>query len=521
MRKMLLVVCVIFLLGGIILGCSNQSTGNDKSTEEPKAQSSNTSSTEQGETEATVDLSEKLDMTWMVRAFQGGGWPEDHAMIQALNEKFNVNLTIQWVPAANYQEKLNVMAASNDFPDLFYVLSNEFNKWKTQGIFLDMQPLLPQYPNLAAIPEEPLKKLNPSGHTYGLPYYLTEARDSLSIREDWLTKLNLKTPTTLDELYDVAKAFATEDPDNNGQRDTVGISFYIDSATSRIMEAEHIMAGFGLGNQWFEQDGKLIPYQTQVEEWKGFLSYMHRAYTEGVLDKDFAINKIRAVLEKFEGNKIGISYLNPNQWDESINKVTQLDPNAVVTTFAPPQGATGLTGTWTLALVDKYVINNKIDAKKQQRILMMLDYFLSPEGSDFIKHGIEGVHYKKISDDQYEKLEAADKDRQNLLNNWVYRPFDPGIQMYKWEDPSKHAMIRSMFDVNEAHKWTNPGAGLESETMNRSGANIDMKFMEAVTKIIMGQQPVESIEKASEEWLANGGDKIIEEINASYNNTKN
>lgn len=500
MKKVLSAGIALLLPLSIAFGCSNQPNNGNAA---------------EGQAAASGDMSEKLQITWMVRAFQGGGWPEKHPMIQALNEKFNVDLKIQWVPAANYQEKLNVMAASNDFPDIFFVSYNEFNKWKKQGLFLDLQPSLAQYSNLAAIPKDQLEKLNPEGHIYGLPFYLTEARDSLSIREDWLKKLNLQAPTTLDELLAVAKAFATQDPDGNGQHDTTGISFYIDPATNKIMEAEHIMAGFGLGNEWIEKDGKLMPYQTQVEEWKNFLTYMNKAYTEGALDKDFAVNKVRAVIEKFEGNKIGISYLNPNQWDESINKVTQLAPNAVVTPIEPPKGPTGLTGTWTLASLDKVAINKNIDQNKQQRILKMLDYFLSPEGSDFIKHGIEGVHYKKISEDKYEKLEAADKDRQNLINNWAYRPFDPGIQMYKWEDPAKHERIRSMFESNEKHKWSNPAAGLESDTLNKRGASLNGKFMEAVTKIIMGQQPVDTIEKASADWLAGGGEQIIEEVNAS------
>jgi putative aldouronate transport system substrate-binding protein len=535
MKKIWLVFCASVLLVGLVTACGGANGGSSGAGGESAgsgAASSNSGGTADaggganqggagGEADNAAsgpDLSEKLELNWMVRAFQGGGWPDDHPMIQALNEKFNVDLKIQWVPSANYQEKLNVLAASNDFPDLFLVLSTEFNKWKNKGLFLDIAPVLDRYPHLAAIPAEWLEKLNPQGKVYGLPYYLTETRDSLSIRKDWLDKLQLDVPKTIDAFYEVAKAFATRDPDGNGQQDTVGISFYIDSAVYRIVEADHIMAAFGLANQWYvADDGRLMPYQTQVEEWKAFLAFMRKAYEEGVLDKDFAVNKIRAVIDKFEGGKIGISYLNPNQWDESIGKVTAIDPNAEVIPIEPPAGPDGKTGTWTTAGLDKLVINAKISPQKQERILMILDYFLSPEGSDFIRHGIEGVHYRKISEDRYEKLEAFNKDRPNLLNNWVFRPFDPGIQMYKWDDPEKHEWIRSMFEQNEKHKWPNPAAGLESDTMTKSGANLNMRFMETASKIIMGQLPIDAIEKASADWLAGGGEKIIEEINAAYN----
>lgn len=505
MKKKLLVLCAFMLSVGSVIGCSK-----------PDAGASTTSNQQENKAGGANDISEKLTITWMARSFQGGGWPDDHPMIRELNQKFNVDLKMQWIPAANYKEKLNVLAASNDFPDIFLVLHPEFNKWKKQGLFLDVKPLLKDYPNLAKIPQDTLTRLNPQGKILGLPYYLTEARDSLSVREDWLKKLGLSAPKTLDEFYEVAKAFATQDPDGNGKNDTVGFSLYTDTTSNIFREVEFIMGGFGLANEWKEVDGKLVPYQTQVEEWKNFLTFMNKAYNEGVLDKDFAVNKIRAVVEKFEGNKVGFAYLNPNEWNTHVNNVTKLVPTAIPTAIDPPVGPTGKTGTLTLPVLDKNVINAKIDPKKQQRIMMILDYFLSPEGSDFIKHGIEGVHYKKISNDKYEKLDAANKDRQDLLNNWVFRPFDPSIKFYKWEDPAQHKKILQMFENNEKHKWANPASGFDSETMNRSGANLNIKFMETVNKIIMGREPISAIEKASADWLAGGGNKIIEEINKVY-----
>ncbi|WP_159887785.1 extracellular solute-binding protein [Paenibacillus puerhi] len=504
MNKRLLVGCALMLSLSTVLGCAKQNEGGSSPKKAGDA------------AESANELSEKLTINWMAQAFQGGGWPDDHPMIQELNKKFNVDLKIQWVPSANYKEKLNVVAASNDFPDVFYITFPEFNRWKNQGLFYDIKPVISNYPNLAKIPEGPLNNLNPKGKILSLPYYLTEARDSYAVREDWLKKLGLSSPKTVDEFYEMAKAFATKDPDGNGKQDTIGFSFYIDSTANVIRDIEFIQAGFGLWNQWKEVDGKLVSYQTQVEEWKNFLTFMHKAYNEGVLDKDFGVNKIRSTIDKFESNKVGFSIVNPNDYNNTINNIRKLVPTATIAQVEPPKGPTGLTASPTFDMLHKQVINAKIDEKKKRRILMMLDYFISPEGSDFIKHGIEGVHFKKISDDKYEKLEAADKDRQNLINNWIFRPFDPGIQMYKWEDPAYHKTMRDMFDLNAKYKWVNPAAGLESETMNKSGANLNVKFMETVSKIIMGREPVSAIEKASADWLAGGGNKIIEEINKAY-----
>ena len=42
------------------------------------------------------------------------------------------------------------------------------------------------------------------------------------IRQDWLDKVDMEIPTTLDELHDVLVAFVNEDPDGNGIKDTYG-----------------------------------------------------------------------------------------------------------------------------------------------------------------------------------------------------------------------------------------------------------------------------------------------------------
>ena len=49
--------------------------------------------------------------------------------------------------------------------------------------------------------------------------HLTEG-EVMIIRQDWLDKLGLKAPTTIDEFEEVIRAFTEDDPDGNGQKDT-------------------------------------------------------------------------------------------------------------------------------------------------------------------------------------------------------------------------------------------------------------------------------------------------------------
>ena len=41
--------------------------------------------------------------------------------------------------------------------------------------------------------------------------------------KDWLDKLGLEQPKTIDDFYNVPKAFKEQDPDGNGANDTYGM----------------------------------------------------------------------------------------------------------------------------------------------------------------------------------------------------------------------------------------------------------------------------------------------------------
>jgi putative aldouronate transport system substrate-binding protein len=61
----------------------------------------------------------------------------------------------------------------------------------------------------------------------------------------------------------------------------------------------------------------------------------------------------------------------------------------------------------------------------------------------------------------------------------------------------------------------NDAGGLEfySDTYKEKYADLNTKFEEAVLQIIVGKQPIDYIEQASKDWMANGGEQIMKEIN--------
>jgi len=493
------------------MGCGN-SNGNENNQK---------GTTSDGAPAAADDGSEKLDITMMVSTAAGGGWSADHPMVKLLNDKFNINLTFQWVPGDSYNEKLNVLAASNNFPDVFQIWdAATYSKWMQKGVFLDLKPLLNDYSNIMNnVPEADMQMMNPKDKVYGLPMYAPAFRSNLAIRQDWLDKLNLKMPTTVDEFYQVAKAFVDQDPDGNKKKDTIGFSMSVSNGGTnayQLIGIDYLKGAFGLANNWKLVDGKLVPQQVQAEEWKQLAQFLRKAYAEGVLDKDFAVNKERDPWNKLEANTSGIAEVNPNEvYKQSLPTLQQLAPEADIVQLDPPKGPTGLQFANTITSTTKIVLNSKLDEKKQKRIMQVLDYMFSDEGYILTKNGIEGVHYKKEGD-QYVKLDTFDKDRPQILSTWFIRRFDPSIQIRLWDDEAYSKKVMAWFSNTEKYRWTDPGAGLIAEKSSKLGAQLNQKLTGVIIKVILGSAPVEAIDQAIAEWKSGGGDQIIEETNAIY-----
>lgn len=62
------------------------------------------------------------------------------------------------------------------------------------------------------------------GKMMAVPSVTAEDFSMLWIRQDWLDRLGLKPPKTVDDLEAIAKAFVENDPDGNSKRDTIGLA---------------------------------------------------------------------------------------------------------------------------------------------------------------------------------------------------------------------------------------------------------------------------------------------------------
>lgn len=141
------------------------------------------------------------------------------ALFKEFTAKTGVQVNFQGVP--DLDQQLQTRAASKKLPDLVINDSAALGNYTAQGYLqkIDKSSVAGNDTIADSLWKE---TVGLDGATYGVPF----SRQTMVtlIRKDWREKLGLPVPTTQEELAKLATAFATQDPDGNGQADTYGMT---------------------------------------------------------------------------------------------------------------------------------------------------------------------------------------------------------------------------------------------------------------------------------------------------------
>lgn len=214
-------------------------------------------------------------------------------------EKTNVHIEWEVVPEQSMQEKLNLVLASEDYPDVIMGLNISPSQqmiYGSQGAFIPLNDLI----ETQGSQTKKLFEGNPDlksaitaldGNIYALPEindcYHCSMSQKMWIYEPWLKKLNLDMPTTTEEFYNVLKAFKEQDPNGNGKPDEIPLAVTQKSWRSAIdgflMNSFIYNPIYGSSyKHMFIKDGK-VDVAYNKPEWKEGLRYLNRLYKEGLI----------------------------------------------------------------------------------------------------------------------------------------------------------------------------------------------------------------------------------------------
>lgn len=476
--------------------------------------------------------------------FFGDDSIENNEWTRAYLDELGIKLKYKWIATSGEDatQKMNVMIASNDLPDVLGVNAIQLKQLAEADMIEDMTEVYDKYASPLAkqyMAGEQLDSAKINGKLMAIPNTNAsiDGASILWVRTDWLHKLNLPEPRTMDDVYQIATAFAKQDPDGNGKDDTFGLGMNKGIGGGGIMGLGGFFNGFhAYMGSWVKDASGNISYGSIMPEMKPALQMLQKMYKEGLIDREFGVKDGNKTGEDAVAGKIGMYY--GAMWNPGnpLQKGKDLDPNMEWNAFpivsiddAPARPQVGNP-------VSVYYVARK-GFEHPEAIMKMVnlyiekgwgenqdfDHFIvSPDAIELFKHTPFNAWSPTKNLDVHlavtEALKTGDTSKLNAEQLSTYnkiKQFKDGDN-HQWGTARIFGEESSFAVINQYQKdnlpLMNQFFGAPTKTMGEKMATLNKMELESFTKIIMGE-PIEAFDKFVEDWNKLGGSEITKEVN--------
>lgn len=560
--KQTLKKCVAFGVTGIMLilaGCKSPAGFASNDNEEYNARMEEARTTPFGAYPETIEYT-----LGKMTSVNNSNMPEndtytDNAYTRYIKSVINVqNVDVFEANDSQYDTNVSMVISMGSLPDIMVVSSqDEVEQLVEAGLIED---LTESYNNCIS---DRIRKMYESygdslkdmvtydGKIMALPETnITDGPNLVWLRKDWMDKLGLSEPHTIDDVVNIVKHFISEDPGNNGvdtsgKPNTVGLAVDTDVTGECGYSSEFLLdiifACFGAyPKQWIMNDDGEIVYGSVTDEAKEALSYISSLYNQGVIDNDFLLRTSTNICELIENGMCG-SFFGP-WWAPNnplVNAVSR-NPDADWQPYLIATDSDGTTSYHSQNPCYKYVVVRKgyehpeIAAKM---ISVMFDKvrFDCTDSEEFKK-------YYQLNVEPTARPLSINVDYNNALSI-CYRNIDATISGRKNPD-SLELLERSFYDacseyIKNDNKTSTQWAAYMSrikacsliaqdnikvvdslyfkttDTMKSHWWRLKAKEKEAYLKIISGEEDISYFDTFVKEWNEQGGQTITSEVSES------
>lgn len=446
-------------------------------------------------------------------------------------------------PLGQQKDQFNLLIATKDLPDVIYYNWADAvggpEKMIEDGRIIRLNELIDQYaPNLKKIiesdPDVKKQIALDDGTIYMFPLLKLDAvklnaTSGLVMRKDWLDKLSLKSPTTIDEWYTVLKAFKEKDPNGNGKADE--LPFTGNWGPGNLTKLHDFSPAFGVIGGFQMQNGK-VAYGPIQPGYKDFLAEMAKWYQEGLVDPEIMTNDGKAFDYKVTNNLAG-SYQGGvfSGMGKFFNLMRDTDPNFNLTGVASPLATDGKSyAAFNLnnkVLTYGEAITSSADKDKLKYIVQWMDYNYSPEGSDLFNFGIEGESYTKEGD-TYKFTDTITKNPNGLTYDQALASYALSIMDGPINQDSKYldALLFDQGQKDANTEWMKQSSDLtlpplrltidEASQVTSIMSQVNTYLNETMTAIINGSKPVSEYDKMAETIKGMGIEEAVKLHQAAY-----
>ncbi|MBO7745148.1 extracellular solute-binding protein [Paenibacillus sp. MWE-103] len=463
------------------------------------------------------------------------------------------------VNAEQYQNKVAVTMASGDMPDFMNVDAQQFQTLVEAGTIADLTDVYAKYASdltkssFEGSNDLRLKAATIDGKLMGIPADGGESADThlIYIRKDWLDNVGLQPPKSMDDVIKIAMAFTKNDPDKNGKNDTYGLSLDYNlfngwSGLDGFFNGYHAYPfnptkGTGTNLNFIKgADGKVQWADVQPEV-KTALGKLADLFKLGAIYPEFSVIDGIKSGELVTSGKVGMAFGSFFVPTWPINNMYKDVPGSdwgiypLVSSDDQPVLAQSTTG-----LPSHYFVVSKKSEHPEAPFLLLNTYMeklyghfdkkyhtVTVDGKDYGEFGLSPINgglpgnnpraavavqaAKKSGDtsalndeqkqyyDQVAKFEAGDKTMWAANKLWS----EGGVFSLQGQYIDNHQVFTSAYMGNPTPTMVSKGPSLRDE---------EVKMM---TSIIMGSKPLDYFDEWAANWLASGGQSILDEVNAS------
>ena len=489
---------------------------------------------------------------------------EDNSYTRFLKDDLNIEVVYDWVASSSdFGEKMNLCIGSGTIPELMNVNATQYRALLKYAMIQPLDQYFDDYASdaLTGYVEsggEELKKCisNDKGEMMAIPAPNITAGgiNEMWIRQDWLDNLGLEVPRTWDEMAAVAEAFVTQDPDGNGEADTIGIlgpgnSDHMNAIGGNQFGLDPLFSSFQSYPQyWLQDEDGTVKYGSIQPETRTALEKIQKLYTDKLIDPEMLVrsNCQEAVLS----GKVGI-FFGPWWCGYTVGDAT-LAGEADWRAYFTPLAEDGGYYTHMAEPTTQYVVASK-SCKNPEAAFKIINYLIASQ-QQWVADGITSASGMVTSDfyplfnvyDNADEIETSydaltkylageitmddvDFSRHKLLKNDMEavtelkkEPYDD-FSLDKWNldsDLAKNNLPRLVSilvgeapSVNDKYIPVYNAYNGQTETMQTKWANLKKMEEETFAKIVMGKADISEFDTFVENWKNQGGDQILKEIN--------
>ncbi len=479
----------------------------------------------------------------------GGTTPEDNVYTDFIKEGMlrDHNVEVTFVPVGRWTEieELNNLLAAGDAPDICVTYDySTIQTYANMGGVVDMstyleeyKDMLPNFWNLLGDENIYWHRDPENGTVWAVEARLfVNKRINTFVREDWLKKLDLAEPTTLEQFEAVLRAFKDNAAVLLGDDADKMIPFSISFDVG--WRADHLLTSF-VPDALSEKDKYTHDFDDRHLLYPGYkegVRKLNEWYNEGLIWADFPLY---ASGDTTEDNLIKSGYVGAfiHNWDYpyrsgetglhySMQQMAGED--AAFIAVEPFLNDAGVYRKFLSAPVDRKVFFPSTNDEPVASLLY-LDWIATLENRMFLQIGEEGITHETQPDGSVKTLSSPDANIMNSLNNIDYTIVINGLDL---GDPEKNVasvalgyayveprFIQKAFELSSHDARysiaINVGAIVAEEGMGPALKEKRDAFLnQAVTA--KPDQFDAVYDAGMQDYLQSGGQAIIDERTAAY-----